>query len=383
MLYCGPETDLGFFLRLVIFIYMEERQECCRNQRNRRVWADVAGGLNGDNSDNHWTDNIIGTSDDRYLNPAKHALVQAMFTAMQSMYARQFQPLDRVYSSRCLDAATRCWNANPHAGATVELGWWTLAAIEIHRATGDKQAHSDAQQLAAALVHLQQNRAAGNSNGVTGFWPISAANPEPYKHAVHGALPAFAVLEAARAFPDAEAAGNWRASARLYIEKYVLPMCSRSAYGFMPFGIYDGSPTPERYRPMPGNFTYRFFMPVRKQFWWQGLNAHLASHALLLATAAAEFNRPAWRAIAYRQLEWTFGANPFGASLASGIGVRNPYPHSRYVGVIPGGIMNGICGNAADEPILDTGFTGTWRTNEYWSPHVGYFEWAQAVLEST
>ncbi|MGH9654784.1 MAG: glycoside hydrolase family 9 protein, partial [Bryobacteraceae bacterium] len=120
----------------------------------------------------------------------------------------------------------------------------------------------------------------------------------------------------------------------------------------------------------------------RKQFWWQGLNAHLASHALLFATAAADLHQPAYRDLAYRQLEWIFGTNPFGATLASGIGVRNPYPHSRYVGVIPGGIMNGICGNADDRPILDTSFGFSWRTNEYWSPHVGYFEWAQSVLEA-
>ncbi|HMJ62123.1 MAG TPA: glycoside hydrolase family 9 protein, partial [Bryobacteraceae bacterium] len=118
-------------------------------------------------------------------------------------------------------------------------------------------------------------------------------------------------------------------------------------------------------------------------FWWLGLNAHLGSHALLLASAANELNQPGWRDLAVRQFEWIFGNNPFGASLASGIGERNPYPHSRYVGVIPGGMMNGICGNAEDEPILDTTFAGNWRTNEYWSPHLGYFEWAQAVLESS
>jgi len=32
--------------------------------------------------------------------------------------------------------------------------------------------------------------------------------------------------------------------------------------------------------------------------------------------------------------------------------MRNPYPHSRFVGLIPGGIMNGIAGNAMDAPIL-------------------------------
>ncbi len=346
-----------------------------------RVWADVAGGVNGDNSDNHWTDNIIGTVDDRYLNPAKHGLVQAMFTAMQSMYAQQFKA-DLDYSSRCLSAARRCWNANSREGNTLELGWWTLAAVETYRATGDDRMRHAAEQLATELAGLQQTQYASD-HGVTGFWPMSANNAEPYKDAVHGALPAFAILETARVFPDHPEAKHWRETARLYIQHFVIPMCDRSAYGVMPFGVYHSSPTPERYRPIQGELTYRFFMPVRKEFWWQGLNAHLASHALLLGTASAEFNQRPWRDLAYRQLEWTFGVNPFGATLASGIGVRNPYPHSRYVGVIPGGIMNGICGNVDDEPILDTSFAGTWRTNEYWSPHVGYFEWAQAVLEST
>ena len=212
---------------------------------------------------------------------------------------------------------------------------------------------------------------------------MSATNPEPYKHAVHGALPAFALLEGARAFRDVSGTNAWRSCVRRYIENYIDPLCGRSAYGIVPFGVYTGSPTPERYRPLDGRHTFRFFMPVRKQFWWLGLNAHLGSHALLLATAARDFKQPAWRDLAVRQFEWIFGNNPFGASLASGIGERNPYPHSRYVGVIPGGIMNGICGNADDEPVLDTSFRGNWRTNEYWSPHLGYFEWAQAVLESS
>lgn len=71
-----------------------------------------------------------------------------------------------------------------------------------------------------------------------------------------------------------------------------------------------------------------------------------------------ELREVPFRRLAYSQVSWIFGANPFGASLSSGIGERKPYPHSRYVGVIPGGIMNGICGNAEDEPILDTGFSG-------------------------
>jgi hypothetical protein len=347
-----------------------------------RVWADVAGGVNGDNSDNHWTDNQTGTEDDRYLNPAKTALVQSMFTAMEAMYAREFAESDAAYSRTCLNAAKRCWEASPHEGSTAELSWWTLAALELHRAGAGPEFRKAAEELANALTRLQVTGQTGGQSAIRGFWPISPKNPEPYKYATHGALPAFALLETARFLAESRQSETWRAAARLYIDEYVKPMSQRSAYGLIPFGVYNGSPTQEHYRPLAGELTYRFFMPVRKQFWWQGLNAHLSSHALLLAAAARDFHEASYRHLAYRQLEWTFGVNPFGATLASGIGVRNPYPHSRYVGIIPGGIMNGICGNAEDDPILDTGFSQTWRTNEYWSPHVGYFEWAQSVLES-
>ncbi len=60
--------------------------------RDGRVWADVAGGLNGDNSDNHWTDNQIGTADDRYINPAKSGVIQAMFAGFRPWPPRRSAP---------------------------------------------------------------------------------------------------------------------------------------------------------------------------------------------------------------------------------------------------------------------------------------------------
>jgi hypothetical protein len=117
-------------------------------------------------------------------------------------------------------------------------------------------------------------------------------------------------------------------------------------------------------------------MPVRKQFWWLGMTSHLASHAVVLARAGE-------RALAYRQLEWIAGANPFGACLITGEGMRHPYPHSRYVGLIPGGILNGIAGNVEDEPVLDMEYGYDWRTTEYWSPHNAYWIQAVAAIERT
>src|SRR5581483_2521074 len=153
---------------------------------------------------------------------------------LQAMYAQQFHPSDAGYSKTCLDAALRCWSANPHAGHTEEMSWWALAALELHRTTGDAAMRKAGEELAGKLTGMQRREAVG---GVRGFWPMSPSDPEPYKHAVHGALPAFALLELARAWPDAAGSQAWRDAARLYIDGYVIPMCAGSAYGIVPFGI--------------------------------------------------------------------------------------------------------------------------------------------------
>ncbi|HEY2015135.1 MAG TPA: hypothetical protein VGH38_16615, partial [Bryobacteraceae bacterium] len=231
------------------------------------------------------------------------------------------------------------------------------------------------------LLGLQSQDFAGGQKEVRGFWRMSEGQPAPYNDAVYSALPPIALLEAAAALPDHPDARRWRDAVRMHIEEYVRPMAARSAYEIVPFGVFMGSPTDELYRPLTGDLTYRYFMPVRKQFWWLGTTSHLECYALLLAEAAHTYGRKEYRDLAYRQLEWVMGANPFGACLMTGEGMRNPYPHSRYVGLIPGGIMNGIAGNMSDAPILDTEYGFDWRTTEYWSPHNAFYLWAVSALE--
>ncbi len=340
-----------------------------------RVWADTAGGLNGDNSDNHWTDNRVGTDDDRYLNTSKPAMVQAMFVTLQAMAAQ-------AYDKNCLEAATRCWQANKREStSTRDLAWWTLAALEMHRAAAGADYAGAAAELANRLVALQNTEFIGNQKQFRGFWRMRVNSQDPYNDAVYSAIPGIALLEAAAAFPKHPDAARWRDAVRLHLEEYVLPLASRTAYEIVPFGVFIGSPTQETYRPLAGDLTYRYFLPTRRQSWWLGTTSHLECYAVLLAMAARAFGKPAYRDLAYRQLEWVMGANPFGACLMTGEGMRNPYPHSRYVGLINGGIMNGIAGNPKDEPILDTEYGFDWRTTEYWSPHNAWYEWAVSALE--
>jgi hypothetical protein len=119
------------------------------------VGADVAGGVNGDNSDNHWTDNRAGTSDDRYLNPAKRGRNQALFVTVQAMAAQAFHGSDEAYAKQCLSAAQRCWSASKRDGNTGDLAWWLIAALEMRAAAG-------ADPYAAA--------AARPRNSAAGYW---------------------------------------------------------------------------------------------------------------------------------------------------------------------------------------------------------------------
>jgi hypothetical protein len=82
-----------------------------------------------------------------------------------------------------------------------------------------------------------------------------------------------------------------------------------------------------------------------------------------------------------RQAEWVMGGNPFNSCLMTGEGINNPYPHSRFMGLIPGGIMNGIAGLEEDEPFLDLSNMMDWRTTEYWSPHTCFYIWFASLID--
>lgn len=348
-----------------------------------RIWADVAGGVNGDNSDNHWTDNQIGNADDRYLNVNKNGPVQAMWTALQAMVAQAFRATDPGYAQACLEAGLRCWVANKPGGGANELSWWTIAAIELYRATQKTEFGESAVKFGRQLIELQQAEFSGGQHLIRGFWRATRDKQDPFADAVYGAMPPLALLELASELREHSDSLRWRDAVRLYVEEYVVPMTSRSPYRIMPFGVFYGTPSPEKYRPLAGEMTYRYFLPTRKQFWWLGTTSVLASHAALLANSAQVFGKSEYRDLAFRQLEWIMGANPFGSCLMTGEGMRNVFPHSRFVGLINGGIVNGIAGNPDDEPILDTEYGGDWRTAEYWSPHNAYYLWAVSNLEKS
>jgi hypothetical protein len=295
--------------------------------------------------------------------------------------ARAFRTVDAEYARACLQAATRCWKAWKGGSGTREIAWRAMGALELFGATGQDEYAGEAARAGALLLALQNTDYTAGQKEIRGFWRASESDGSPYVDGVHAAVAPLALLELAAAMARHVDRGRWLDAVKLHIEKYVRPLTAHSAYDIMPYGVFQGSPTKETYRPLAGELTYRYFMPVRKQFWWLGMTSHLEGYAAMLAAAGRAFGNRAYRDLAFRQLEWVMGANPFGACLMTAEGMRNPYPHSRFVGLIPGGIMNGIAGNMRDEPVLDMANGFDWRTTEYWSPHNAWYEWAGSLLD--
>ena len=181
-----------------------------------------------------------------------------------------------------------------------------------------------------------------------GFWRTSEQNAAPMMSHFLPGIPAISLMQAECALPDHPDAKKWRDAVRLYLDEYVLPMTSRNVFRIMPLGLFNGAPSDEVYRPLGGDFTYRYFMPAARGS--HGLTSHFESHAAMLAMAGNAFQNKEYTDLAYRQLEWVMGCNPFGACLMTGEGMRNPYPHSRYEGLTVGAIMNGFGGNENDDP---------------------------------
>jgi hypothetical protein len=73
-------------------------------------------------------------------------------------------------------------------------------------------------------------------------------------------------------------------------------------------------------------------------------------------------------------LDWIIGVNPFNASTITSVGSNQPQLFTTRefkpaTPLIPGGVMNGLGGNASDNPVL---LPGSYHTCEYWTPMLAY-----------
>jgi hypothetical protein len=219
-----------------------------------------------------------------------------------------------------------------------------------------------------------------------GFFLNHAGDAQPSREIMDGNLPLLALCDALEHLGDHPDAPAWRTSLQRHVD-HLVAMSQLSPFGTIPFGLYAGN-DPGGGRRF-GKYFYRSFMKPRGEYrdddWWVGINAHLASHGVGLSRAAKVLGRPELAHLAQRQLDWILGVNPFNASTVTGAGRTQPKlfktgAFTPPTPLIPGGVMNGLGGTAADDVCLDP---GSWQTCEYWTPMVAYTMWLMSELSAT
>lgn len=341
----------------------------------------------GGDDGNRWTDNQIGTADDRPVHTEPADLpAQFHFIAAQASLARRYLSADVGYSGACLAAAHECMNwctnqRNP--GAALSLAAAISACCELAVVTKGDAPQDQAAAYLRKLLALQVTRADDN---VRGYFLTAPDRHQPLRDIHHGNLPLIALCDALTAFPKHPEAPKWRDALDLHVE-HLLAMADRSPFGIVPFGLYDG-PDPGGARRI-GNHFYRYTMKrhgeTAAKDWWVGINAHLASHGVGLIRASRLTGDPRLAAAAQRQLDWILGANPFNVSTVTGVGRNQPtlYRTNAFKPTTPeisGGVMNGLGGTDLDEICLNP---SSWNTCEYWTPMVGYTLWLLAELQKS
>ncbi|MGA2016945.1 MAG: glycoside hydrolase family 9 protein [Opitutaceae bacterium] len=342
-----------------------------RRRAGMTWWYENHAGCYADNADNRFTDNVRESGDERALRVQYNPVGQFTSVAILARAARTFAPLDADRSRRYADAAEGGWrlglSPDPRflesagtgfGGWTSVRSWRCQAALELHRA-----GRLEPGEVAAAAGALFENFDPG-----LGFWTNEAGSREPYRGLLHSAQPLIALAETARAAADGALRTKATDILQRCLERYVYPLAELTPFGAMPFGLFgEAASDGDLYRPWRDGYRYRFFMPARhRQRINCGLSGHWTSWAHALALTGSVLGEARCRELAWKQMHWLFGANPFNATIVSGVGYNNPMPHSRFLGTCPGGFGAGFIGSAEDEPQLDTDGDAQWNTTEYW-----------------
>jgi hypothetical protein len=368
------------------------------------VMSFVGGDVKKHSDSNRWTDNetgkeggtlgfvnpsagkstnsllIFGSNDDRVIQTEPADLMsQYNFITSEALMARITKAKSLKYSQKCLQAAKKCfeWSTKTiKERNTGVIGASLQASIELYKTTKQEVYKNFAIEQASLLKELQVNNTEGIVNG---FFYISSSDREPYKNISKGCIEFISLCDLIQTFPMHNNVPSWKNMVTLYANKYLLFLSQKNSFGIIPFGLYSKqNPGGDR---KAGDYWYRYFMQPELS-WWVGINANIASAGIGLTKAAKILNDPNLKALAQKQLDWIIGVNPFNSSTIESVGHNQPkhFGGSTFLPltpVIPGGVLNGLGGDKADQPWIGN---GDWQISEYWTPMVSYTLWLMAEI---
>ncbi|MFM6932216.1 MAG: glycoside hydrolase family 9 protein [Novosphingobium sp.] len=326
----------------------------------------------------YWTDSKVGTGDDVIQDDERSSVGRDDFQNALSVLAaarasRTLRRGDPQLASNLIKAAREDFALiaadikPPKDAPPLEInqpswrdfiGYATLAAVEMYRATGEQHFSDEAARLARWLVGTQE-RSFVDGIGITGYFYEDAGRMR-IVHEYHNSfedcgLLAFAAL--CDALPDHHDWMDWYAGLAIYADYFCLAGSQASApfnvipaavwrksdldapqpldrTGMMlakkPNAVFPTPPTPDVIRRqmqqqydagswLGPNHTLRVF-PLWYDHVRKGSSTVHMSKTIGLGAAAATLHRADMSDLAAGQVQWVLGANPFSRSLIYGVG---------------------------------------------------------------
>lgn len=345
-----------------------------------------------------YTDNKFGTSDD-VISPAQNVpwenFLAAAVEALASDVMRDRQP---ELAKRCLTAARADWEAAMRSrgdwssASCLESAWGALAAVRLHRATGEAAFAEQAVKFGQLVLQCQEQHLS-KTVPITGFF-YTDTNRGSVVHSFHAAFdesPLLALTALCEAFPERSEWIHWYSAALIHAE-FFAKRGSRyaSPYDLIPNSIWRkdevlriGDPKQreamlrqwEEGTHLGDNCVLRIFPIWHDRTFHGNTNAHLSQTLALAAASRLRADRDGDQLVA-RQLQWGFGGNPFCQSLMYGEGYDYPSLFAYCLKNVVGALPVGMDSMHNDQPYWSDSNYATYK--EIWTAPTERFLWLMA-----
>ena len=340
-----------------------------------------------------WTDDIIGNGDDYQGRASNNPQSNYAAATTEATAALAFKTKDKFFSDYALKCAIEDFdfaeersqprtgeganrqvrqNANSQSGTnansqpapnanmpfrmgargqfrmSVDLATAVLnASLALYEATSDEKYKNIAIKYADSIVVCQQQTDLDTGLSLKGFFHRTTAKNSilHYAHIGNEHKIIAGLIKASELFPDK--AVEWKKALRLYADYYKEITAYNAPYFMIPAGVYDLTQArgEEQIEQIQGGIKLndRYFIkrfPVWGDF--RGNSGTTLTQAKALADIANFINDKELLNIAYCQLEWHLGKNPFAQSLMYGEGYRFAAQYSIMSGNLVGGLPVGV-----------------------------------------
>lgn len=301
-----------------------------------------------------WTDGIIGTVDDVPSNANNGSRFNFLAANAQAKAAMVLRKMDKdpILAQYALQSAEEDWGFATEAigDRSVELIATALnSSLTLYEATGKQKYKDAALSYADYILQSQQQEDLASDVSLKGFFyqTPEKENILHYSHRSHEQDLVIALVRLSESFSDHPDLPRWENALQLYADFYKEISGYTDPYFMIPAGIYDLNNTEdENYREQILSGVQLNSQYYLKSFptWpsFRGNSGTILSQAKGLGAVANYLNDEELLEIAYRQLDWHLGLNPFNQSLMYGAGYRYAGQYSAMSGNIVGGLPVGV-----------------------------------------